>query len=135
MNVFTDIIFIFVFVFVILHFGVINITDSNVVTQKVFMFVAVTMFATIMSVMKSIRRQNPIIMQSAFSTGLSIGILAFVGHTILFDMWYMPETHEWLVGAVDGQYITLNVLLAIFISITIAIGRSFSFLFNTETCD
>ncbi|VBB18327.1 hypothetical protein YASMINEVIRUS_790 [Yasminevirus sp. GU-2018] len=135
MNVFTDIVFIFVFVFVILHFGLINITTSNVVTQKLFMFIAVTLFATMMSVMKSVRRQSPIKMWNSLSTGLIIGMLAFVGHTVLFDLWYMPETNSWLMSAVDGQYITLNILLALFISTSIAVGRSVTFLFNTEMCE
>lgn len=134
MNVFTDIVFIFVFVFVILHFGLINITSSNIVVQKIFMFVAVTLFATMMNVMKLIRYQSPVMMWKAASAGLAIGTLAFVGHTILFDMWYMPEMRGVLDSAVDGQYITLNVLLAIFISIVIAIGRSIIFLFSTEMC-
>src|ERR1700677_2859847 len=100
MNAFTDIVFIFVFVFVILHFGLIDVTSTNVVSQKIYMFIAVTFFVTIMNLMKSVRRQTPIRMWDSISNGLFIGILAFIGYTFLFDLWYMPDTNNWLVGVV-----------------------------------
>lgn len=135
MNVFTDIVFIFVFVFVILHFGLIDITNTNVVAQKIYMFIAITIFATLLSLMKSIRKQTPIRMWHSINNGLIIGILAFIGHTFLFDLWYMPESNAWLSSIVDGQYITLNILMALFISLTIMIGKSINLVFSTELCD
>src|SRR5579872_4598065 len=113
MNAFTDIVFIFVFVFVILHFGLIDITSTNVVVQKIYMFIAITVFATLLSLMKSIRNKTPIRMWHSIINGLIIGILAFIGHTFMFDLWYMPETNGWLSSIVDGHYITLNILMAL----------------------
>lgn len=134
MNTFTDILFIFVFVFVILHFGLINITSNNVVTQKLYMFIAVTMFASMLYVMKSIRRQCPIKVWDVISSGLIIGMLAYVGHTLMFDMWYMKETHDWIANIVDEQYFTLNIVLSLFICFAIAVGKSVGYIFNTDLC-
>lgn len=134
MNLFTDIVFIFVFVFSLLYFGLIDITSTNIVSQKIFIFIAVMIFSTLMDIMKSIRCKTPIDMWSSITTGLGTGILSFVGHTILFDLWYMPETNGFLSGLIDGRYITVNVLTALFICITITIGRSIGFIFTTKSC-
>jgi len=134
MNLFTDIVFIFVFVFVLLHFRIINITCMNVVTQKIIMFLAVTAFATLIAVLKSIRQQRPIDMWGSINAGLYAGLFAFIGHTILFDMWYMPETTNLIKKSVDHKYITLNVVLALYVSFTIAIAKMLRCLFVTNPC-
>jgi hypothetical protein len=135
MNIFTDIVFIFVFVFVILHFKLISITETNVVFQKIFLFITVSLFATALHVMKTIRRQKPVNMFLSFNDGLLIGLLAFIGHTLLFDLWYMPDTNNWLTNMVDNKYITLNVLVAMFISSSIIVGKSTTYIFKTEPCN
>ena len=99
------------------------------------MFLAVTIFASMINIIKPIRRQTPVKIWNAIINGLIIGMLAFIGHTILFDLWYMPETNEWLEGIVDDKYITLNVVLAFFISVTILIGKSIGFIFSNDLCD
>lgn len=135
MNTFTDIVFIFVFVFVILHFGMINITTTNVVTQKLYIFLAVTMFSWLLYSIKSIRRQCPIKIWDVISNGLIIGILAYVGHTLFFDMLYMPETNKWIADTIDNTYFTHNIMLCIFICTSIMIGKSVGYIFYTEPCN
>lgn len=134
MNTFTDIVFIFVFVFVILHFGIINIRQTNVVWQKLGMFVAVTVFSSLLFLLKSIRRQQTIDTWNIINNGLMIGLLAFVGHTIMFDMLYTPETQKWVVSFVDSKYLSVNILLAFYICLSITIGKSFGYIFNTNAC-
>lgn len=134
MNLFTDIVFIFVFVFVLLHFNIINISCMNVVTQKIVMFLAVTVFGTLLAVLKSIRQQKPIDTWGSINAGLYSGLFAFIGHTILFDMWYMPETSNILKKTVDHKYFTLNIALAVYISLTIAFAKMFRCLFVTNSC-
>lgn len=137
MNIFTDLVFIFVFVFVLLHFEVIKITESNVVTQKLYMFLAVTAFASMLNIMKAIRKQYVIRMWDVISSGLIIGMLAFIGHTLMFDLFYMKETRPFMDSVIDwkAEYITPNVILSLFICGTIAVGRSMSCIFNTDICN
>ena len=135
MNQFTDIVFIFVFVFVILHFGVINITATNVVAQKLYIFIAVTMFSWLLYSLKSIRRQCPIKVWDVISNGLIIGMLAFIGHTIFFDLLYMPETNKWISSTIDDTYFTHNIMLCIFICTSVLVGKSIGFIFYTEPCN
>lgn len=133
MNIFTDIIFIFVFVFILCHFEIINITNTNIIKQKILLFIAVTLFASTMYIMKTIRKKTPIDIWNSFSNGLLIGLFAYIGHTLLFDLWYIPETNKWLIDIVDDKYITLNILLAIFVVISIAFSKSFGYIFVNET--
>lgn len=134
MNIFTDIVFIFVFVFVLLHFELIDIKNKNIITQKILMFIYVTLFASILNMMKSIRRQLPIDVWSSVSDGLLVGIFAYAGHTLLCDLWYMPESRAWIEQTVDDTYFTLNMLLALFVVLIVTVGRSIKLIFSTELC-
>lgn len=133
MNIFVDLVFIFVFVFVLCHFEIVNITNTNIVKQKTLLFIAITLFASMLYIMKQIRRKTPIDIWNSFSNGLIIGLLAYIGHTLLFDLWYIPETNKWLVDIVDNKYITLNILLAIFVVISFAFGKSLIHIFKNES--
>ena len=135
MNQFTDIVFIFVFVFIILHFGVVNISTTNIVAQKLYIFTAVTIFSWLMNSIKSIRRQCPLKVWDIISNGLIIGIFAYAGHTLFIDMLYIPETHAWIKNTRNNTYFTSNIMLIIFICTSIMIGKSMEFIFYTEPCN
>jgi len=132
MNPFTDILFIFVFVFVILHFGLIDIEKTDIVRQKIYMFLAVSIFASFLYVLKSVRKQCPVHVWNVISSGLLIGLLAYIGHTLLFDLWYNPTSQSWLKSTVDTDFFTLNILLSSFIAFSIAVGKSLHYLFDTS---
>ena len=134
MNPFTDIVFVFVFVFCLLHFELINLKNPNIVQTKVSMFIYVTIFATILNMMKSVRRQMPIDVWNASADGIIIGILAYAGHTMVYDIWYMPSTNTIIKSWVDETYFTLNVLVAISVALAITVGRAVKFIFATEPC-
>jgi len=133
MNAFTDIVFIFVFVFVILHFKLVDITSNNIIIQKFFMFIAVIIFAWFLYSLKSIRHKYPIEVKNIITNGLIVGILAYVGHTLMFDLLYMKDTNQWMIDRINN-YFTANIMLSFFICMSIAIGYSIRCLFNTDTC-
>lgn len=133
MNTFVDVVFIFIFVFVIMHFKIIDITTINVITQKLFMFIAVTAFATLLSIMKSIRRRCSIDMWKSINSGVLVGLLAFIGHTIFFDMHYMTETRSWTESMEKST--SYEVTIALFIAIMIILGRATRYIFTIDDCD
>ncbi len=133
MNVFTDILFIFVFVYVITYFGIVKIDSSNVVSQKIYMFLAVTAFASMLYVMKAIRKQCPILTWNVISSGLLVGLLGYVGHTALFDMYYMTETRGYM-EIMNRDYFSLEIMTALFIAIGVATGKSLYYIFDTNNC-
>jgi hypothetical protein len=133
MNAFTDLVFIFVFVFVMLHFDVVDITCNNIILQKFLMFISVTIFAWLLYSIKAIRHKYPINVWNVISNGLIIGMLAFIGHTILFDLLYVPETNIWITSKIN-DYFTINVITTIFVVLAIALGYAFKCIFTTETC-
>lgn len=134
MNIFTDIVFIFVFVFVILHYGIVDVRKTNVVWQKLYMFVAVTLFASLLYAMKSIRRQQTIRPWDIINDGVFVGLLAFIGHTLLFDMLYTPDTQQWVTSFASASYFTVDVLLAFYICLSILVGKSIGYIFSTNAC-
>lgn len=140
MNPFTDVIFIFVFVFVILHFGIVVISDennNNIIMQKFTLFIAVTIFAWFLYAMKSIRYRYPIQVWDVISSGLIIGVLAYVGHTVYYDLMYMKETNEWMDANIfkDSKIFTPEILLTLFVCFSILVGKSIGYIFNTEPCN
>ena len=138
MNPFTDVIFIFVFVFVILHFGVVVITDktqNNIIKQKFTLFIAVTIFSWLLYAMKSIRYRYPIQVWDVISSGLIVGVLAYVGHTVYYDLIYMEDTRIWLRANIFSTIFTPEIVLTLFVCFSILIGKSVGYIFNTEPCN
>lgn len=121
------------FTFVLTHFRIIDIGMQNVVQQKLYMFLAVSIFATLLSVMKSIRRKCPIDTWKSINSGLLIGLFAFIGNTIFWDLYYMPETSEHIKNA--GMTISLEVLIGLIIASTITFGRILRYIFYVNDCD
>jgi DNA integrity scanning protein DisA with diadenylate cyclase activity len=140
MNLFTDVIFIFVFVFVILHFGVVVISDpkeNNIIKQKFMLFIAVTIFSWLLYAIKSIRCKTPIQVWDIINSGLIIGMLAYVGHTVYYDLMYMDNTNEWLNVNIfkDSAIFNAEIALAMFVSFAILFGKSIGYIFIMESCD
>ena len=140
MNIFTDTLFIFVYVFVLLHFGIININidfdNSDIITPKIYMFLAVTVFSSMLYLLKYIRGQCPINVWNIVSNSLILGMLAYIGHTMMFDFLHMKQTAagKWLASSKDSRYFTMNIMLSLFVSLSILIGKSFVNVFSTESC-
>ena len=126
MNPFTDVIFIFVFVFVILHFGVVVISDetqNNIIKQKFTLFIAVTIFSWLLYAMKSIRYRYPIQVWDVISSGLIVGVLAYVGHTVYYDLTYMNDTRQWMIDNIYSNIFTPEIVLTLFVCFSILIGK------------
>ena len=135
MNIFTDIVFIFVYVFVLLHFNIIQPEKTTIAMQKLQIFLAVFIFASILYVIKSIRKQCPINTWDAINSGLLIAMFAYIGHTLLFDFWYETGSRGFIENKIkNSSFLSLNILLLLFISFSIAIGKSVGYLFNTNYC-
>lgn len=135
MNTFVDLVFIFVFVFVITHFMIVNVESPNVITQKLLIFLAVTIFATLLSVMKSIRRQCPVNTWRAINSGILVGLFAYIGHTVLFDLNYMQNTRGWVQSTRESIPGGLEILLPLMIILAIAFGKSMRYIFTADDCD
>ncbi len=132
MNVFIDAVFIFVFVFVLMHFKIIDIKETNVVYQKFLIFIAVTLFATSLSIIKTIQSDCPINFWNSVNSGLIVGALAFVGHTLMFDLFYMPETRP-LIDAMKESF-ALEIILSTMIASAVVFSRVTRYVFTVD-CD
>jgi hypothetical protein len=134
MNTFVDLVFIFVFVFVMISL-LIDIRQS-LIGNKLLLFLAVTIFATLMSVMKSIRRKCPVDTWRSINSGIFAGIFTFVGYTLLWDMYSVEGGSRKFVedasASVPGGF---NTLLAIIVVLAIAFGRAARYIFVADDCD
>jgi H+/Cl- antiporter ClcA len=135
MNTFVDLVFIFVFVFVLTHFMIVSVKATDIITQKLLIFLAVTIFATLLSVMKSIRRQCPVNTWKAINSGVLVGLFAYIGHTILFDLNYMEGTRDLVQSTRESIPGGLETLLALMIILAIAFGKSMRYIFSVDDCD
>lgn len=132
MNTFVDTVFIFIFVFVLIYFKLINIRNTNVITQKLLIFLAVTAFATILSVMKSIRRRCPVDTWKAISSGALTGLFAFIGYTLFYDLFYLPESRPYMDALKDTA--GFEILIGLSIVFAILMGRATYYIVAIDDC-
>lgn len=131
MNTFIDLVFIFVFVFVLTNL-LIPLHRMDVVGQKLIVFLSVSIFSTFLYVIKSIRKQQIVDFQNAIQSGLLIGLYAFIGHTLLFDLFYMPGTRDSIDGLRKNTIGGINTLVALSIVLTIIVGKSMKIIFTQD---
>jgi hypothetical protein len=136
MNTFVDLVYIFVFVFVILSL-LIDIR-SSLISNKILLFLAVAIFSTLMSVMKSIRRKCPVDTWRSINSGIFTGIFAFVGYTLLWDMYSVKgnkSSREFINDASNNVPGGMNTILAIIVVLSIAFGRAARYIFVADDCE
>lgn len=137
MNTFVDLVFIFVFVIVIISL-LIDIRQ-NLIANKLLLFLAVSIFASFMSVIKSIRRRCPIDTWKAINSGVLTGVFAFVGYTLLWDMYSVKSdtqgNREFIKNVADNVPGGMNTVLAIMVMLAIAFGRAARFIFVIDDCE
>lgn len=133
MNVFFDAVLIFIFVFMLTYTKVIDISATNVIQQKILMFLAVSLCATLISICKTICNNHIVDMWKSINSGIIIGLLAFVGHTFMFDLFYMPQTSD-LVKSMNNS-ISYEIILASMIAISITIGKELKYIFTIDDRD
>jgi len=135
MNTFVDLVFIFVFVFVI-SFLLLKLDSDQIITNKLMIFLAVTLFATLLSIMKSIRRRCPVDTWKSLNAGVLNGIFAFVGFTLLWDMVSVEgQGRDFMQGMIDKMPGGINTVMSLMIITTIGIGRSMRYIFTMDDCD
>lgn len=89
-----------------------------------------------MSAMKSIRRRCPVDTWRSINSGVFTGIFAFVGYTLLWDMYSIKgESRELIKNAADNVPGGMNTLLAIMVVIAIAFGRASRYIFVMDDCE
>lgn len=132
MNTFIDVVFIFIFVFVLLHFKLVNIRNTNIINQKILIFLAVTIFATVLSAMKSIRKQCPVDTWKSVNAGVFTGLFAYIGYTLFYDLFYLPETHPYMSALNETPW--MEALIGISIVFAIIVGRGMYYVFTVDDC-
>lgn len=134
MNEFTDILFIFILVFVLLHFSIIDVNEfntDNIILQKIYIFVAVTLFSSLLELIKLARMGCRVEAWNILSKGLLTGMFAYIGHTLLIDLTVMDSSRE-LIEGFEKDYFPLKLILALFITFAVIISRTFMFMFRND---
>lgn len=134
MNEITDIVFIFVFIYVITYFGIINLRGhQHIIIQKVYLFIAVFIFSSVLELLKFVRKKTPVKTWSIFGNALFIAMLSFIGLTIMYDMNYDENTRpafDTVRSSMRPEFVP-----CVFIAITIALGKSIKYLFANDCCE
>ena len=131
MNVFIDIVFLFVYIYILIYF-LLDLEKTDVITQKIILFLGIFFFASLLSIIKFIRDQKIVDMNYSINSGLYIGLFAFIGHTILFDLNYMPKTRSSVENIKQNVPGGLDMLLALTIILSITFGKSVKYILTLE---
>ena len=85
--------------------------------------------------MKSVRRRCPVDTWKSINSGVFVGIFAFVGYTLLWDMYSVKgDSRDYIqkmAGTIPGG---MNTILAIMVALAIAFGRAARYVFVTDDC-
>jgi hypothetical protein len=131
MNVFIDIVFLFVYIYVLIYF-LLDLEKTDVITQKIIIFLGIFFFASLLSIIKFIRDQKIVDVNFSINSGLYIGLFAFIGHTILFDLNYMPKTRPIIENIKENIPGGLDMLLTLTIILSITFGKSVKYILTLE---
>lgn len=116
-----DIVTIFVFAFVMMYY-VVNIKTTNIVLQKIYLSVAIFLFCLILELIKSFHYKH-ISVLGIFQKCFYFAVLTYVAHTTLHDL-SQEKLHNF------KQYMSDEVILALFIALFIAVGKIFISIFS-----
>lgn len=130
MNLLTYIILIFVYVFVITYFGVIDIKNSNPLVQKLYLFVALIIFGTIIETIKKINNKCETTVYDIFTASLLLGFMGFVGQTIFMDLFLISETSSIMNDSTN--YVSMELILSLFVSLSILFSKISTYMINYD---
>lgn len=118
-----DIVTIFVFAFVIMYY-VVNVRTISVILQKVYISFAVFIFCLILEIIKSFHVQHSSILK-IIQKCFYFAILTYIAYTTFHDL---PADKMHMLKT----YLSDEVLLALFITFFIAVGKMIMSLFNLD---
>lgn len=130
MNALIDLLLIFVFVYLLMYLKIIDISNMNIIMQKLVLTVSVLVFFTILHSMYSVVNYREFKLYNSFVTALVFAILAFIGQTIYNDMSQISPTDKIIRDLEDN--VSPEVIFAGVTALAITFGRMSRYLFITE---
>lgn len=130
MNLLTYIILIFIYVFSITYFGLIDLKNSNPLTQKLFIFIALFIFGIFIETIKKINNNCKTTIYDIFVASLTVGFVGFVGQTIFMDLILMPETSSIMNSSINT--VSMELILSLFISISILLSKISTYMIHYD---
>jgi len=133
MNEITDIVFIVVFVYVITYFSLINLKGQNIIIQKIYLFIAIFIFSSILEILKFVKKKSTSETLNIFGNALVVAMLSFIGLTVMYDMKYDTNMRPYF-DTIHSS-VREDLIPCIFIAITLALGKSIKYLFTSNCCE
>lgn len=130
MEYITDSILIFLLVFIISYFGILNFAVINPLQQKLIIFIAVSSFMMILSLIRALVHNHDVRLLNMIGTSLFVGLIAFIGYTIASDLQSTPATK--ILWTAYTANIPNDAAVAIVVVSTILVARVVGYVFNID---
>jgi uncharacterized membrane protein YdcZ (DUF606 family) len=130
MNLLTYILLLFIFIFSITHFKLIDIQNTNPITQKIYLFASLLLFGTIIETIRKINNKCKTTIYDIFIASLLLAFVGFVGQTIFIDLVSMPSTKDIMSSSIN--YTSMELLLSLFVTLSVLFSKIGVYMINYD---
>ena len=136
MSIFTDLIFIYVYIATLIFLGFINFDTDNYLSQKLYLFIAVLIFTSLMETLKTFKTNCKKTGKNIFNASLKTGILAVMGLMIYTDLLHMNWSQE-IFENINSSTFNRSLIIPLITVSTIMIVKLIYVMFDSDEdkCD
>ena len=136
MNIFTDLIFIYVYIATLIFLGFINFDTDNYLLQKLYLFVAVVIFTSLMETLKTFKTNCKKTGKNIFNESLKIGTVSVMGLMIYTDLLHMDWSQETFEN-INSSNFNRSLIIPLITVLAIMIVKLTAVMFNydEDECD
>jgi len=136
MNIQTNILLICIFTFIILIVGVPGLNTTNLIQNKLFLFMCIFIFQLLLRSISNIKKNcSNVTIKDIMNDALSMATSSVLGYSIFIDLLNMAETRNYIIEYTNNKYthsIMISVIIAIFCLFTKIITLLLS---NNASCN
>lgn len=136
MNIFTDLLFIYVYVAVLIFLGFINFESDNYLSQKLYLFVSLVMFNSLLEIMKNFKSKCKTsgcrLINNSVKVG-TVGVLGLMVYTDLMFMGWSRHTFE----SINASRFNRSLLIPLVVVFAIMVIKLIYVMFDVDErgCD
>ena len=117
MNIFINILFLFIYLYSLFFFQIPNLSESNPIINKLFIFIAVFVFQFCLTLIEKIKLKCKIEMERIVNECLIIGLLAVLGYSIYNDLTYLNiiDNSSLMMQNKKINYLYVTLIIILFV--------------------
>lgn len=121
MNLFTDILFLTVYLLTMFFFELPNIKNKNYIIHKLFIFISIFVYYSIVQLIKNIKNKNDINLYSMLNDSFTMGLYCVLGYSLYIDLIYWDCTKSMFGDIkeinITKRYTVVSLIIVFFVTV------------------